>query len=188
MAPKPPRKAPRQIPVLPKGDPELDKMCENAMASRQSPAEMLRSLYGKVYAQTAYTHVYIHGSCKRTGTGEAQAVVGVFWGETSATNCVLTVPGPEPPTNNRAAIYAALTTVREADPHVSLMIFTNSEYTIRHACYWAGKNSQIGWSCPNGDLLKDLVFLLSERRAPTRFTRVERGSTNLRAQAARRLA
>ncbi|KAJ6535824.1 hypothetical protein DFH09DRAFT_1091599 [Mycena vulgaris] len=65
---------------------------------------------------------------------------------------------------------------------------TNSEYTIRHACYWAGKNSQIGWSCPNGDLFKDLIFLLSERRAPTQFTRVERGSTNLRAQAAQRLA
>ncbi|KAJ7922311.1 hypothetical protein B0H13DRAFT_1865888 [Mycena leptocephala] len=38
----------------------------------------------------------------------------------------------------------------EDGPDVSLMIFTNSKYIIRHACYWAGKNSQIGWSCPIG--------------------------------------
>ncbi|KAJ7135936.1 hypothetical protein C8R44DRAFT_609481, partial [Mycena epipterygia] len=134
---------------------------------------MLRSLYGKVYEETAYSHVYVQGSCKKSGTSGAQAVAAVFWGETAASNCAASVPDPEPPTNNRAALYAVLLAVQEANPHVSLMIFTNSEYTIRHACYWAGKNSQIGWSCPNGDLLKDLVFLLGQRLAPTRFTRVE---------------
>ncbi|KAJ7200944.1 hypothetical protein B0H12DRAFT_976512, partial [Mycena haematopus] len=94
----------------------------------------------------------------------------------------------EPPTNNRAAIFAALLAVKAADPNHSLMIFTKSEYVIRHSCYWAGKNSQIGWSCANGDLLKDLTFLLARRRAPTRFVRIEHGVKNPRAEAAMRLA
>ncbi|KAJ7431001.1 hypothetical protein FB451DRAFT_1067511, partial [Mycena latifolia] len=187
MAPSPPRRV-VQPPVLPHGDPELDQLCEEAMASRQSPTEMLRALYGDVYVETPYAHVYVQGSCKATGTSNAQAVAAVFWGETSGSNCVLAVPGPEPLTNNRAALYATLIAVQRADPQVSLMVFTNSEYTIRHACYWAGKNSQIGWSCPNGDLLKDLVFLLAKRLAPTRFIRVERGSKNQRADAVRKLA
>ncbi|KAJ7888992.1 hypothetical protein B0H13DRAFT_1555280, partial [Mycena leptocephala] len=74
--------------------------------------------------------------------------------------CTLAVPDPEAPTNNRAAVCAVLLAVKSADPNISLMIFTTSEYAIRHACYWAGKNSQIGWSGSNGDLLKDLAFLL----------------------------
>ncbi|KAJ7704916.1 hypothetical protein B0H17DRAFT_888698, partial [Mycena rosella] len=93
-------------------------------------------------------HVYVQGSCKGLGAG-AQAVAGVFWGETSAANCALTVPGPEPSTSNRAVLYAVLIAVREANPHFSLMVFTKSEYVIRHVCYWAGKNSQLGWSGPN---------------------------------------
>ncbi|KAJ7921773.1 hypothetical protein B0H13DRAFT_1604230, partial [Mycena leptocephala] len=149
---------------------------------------MLRNLYGKVYVQTPYTHVYVHGSCMESGTERAKAVGAVFWGETSNSNCAIAVPGPEPPTNNRASIYAALLAARSANPEVSLMIFTSSEHTIRHACYWAGKNSQIGWSCPNGDLLKDLVLLLGRRQAPTRFVRIERGVENRRADAARKLA
>ncbi|KAF8124870.1 hypothetical protein K438DRAFT_1649201, partial [Mycena galopus ATCC 62051] len=149
---------------------------------------MLQSLYGKVYIETPYTHVYVQGACKDTGTESARAIAAVFWGETSNANCTHVVPGPEPPTNNRAAIYAVLLAVKSSNPEASLMIFTNSEHTIRHACYWAGKNSQIGWSCPNGDLLKDLVLLLGWRRAPTRFIRTEHGVKNLRAEEARKLA
>ncbi|KAJ7153028.1 hypothetical protein C8R43DRAFT_885769, partial [Mycena crocata] len=158
------------------------------MASKQSPAEMLRSLYGHVYEDTAHSHVYVQGSCKAAGTPKACAVGAVFWGETSPANCAESVPGPEPPTNNRATIYSTLLAVRNADPNGSLIVFTSSEYVIRHACYWAGKNSQIGWSCANGDLLKDLVFLLARRRAPTRFVWVDRKSKNSRADAVRSMA
>ncbi|KAJ6566236.1 hypothetical protein B0H19DRAFT_1066561 [Mycena capillaripes] len=51
----------------------------------------------------------------------------VFLGKTSKTNCVLSVPGPEPSTSNRAVIYAVLLAVRATNPDVSWMIFTNSE-------------------------------------------------------------
>jgi hypothetical protein len=78
--------------------------------------------------------------------------------------------------------------VKSSNPDVSLMIFTNSEHTIRHVCYWAGKNSQIGWPCPNGDLLKDLVMLLGWRRASTRFVRIDRGVKNQRTREARKMA
>ncbi|KAJ6457442.1 hypothetical protein C8R47DRAFT_995709, partial [Mycena vitilis] len=178
----------RPPPVMPIGDPEMDRLCEAVMASRQNSAEMLRNLYGNVYVQTAYSQVYVHGCCKKTGTSGAAAVGSVFWGETSNLNCAHFVPGPEPPTSNRAAIYAVLLAVQEANPDASLMIFTSSEYTIRQLCYWAGKNSQIGWSCPNGDLLKDLTVMLRNRRAPTRFVRTERDVKNSRAEAAHKLA
>ncbi|KAJ6617754.1 hypothetical protein B0H10DRAFT_1796790, partial [Mycena sp. CBHHK59/15] len=108
-------------PVLPQGDPQMEKLCEDVMVSRQSPAEMLRTLYGNVYIQTTYSQAYVQGLCKASGTDVAKAVGAVFWGETSNANCVFTVPGPEPPTNNRAAIYAVLLAVRGADPDVSLM-------------------------------------------------------------------
>ncbi|KAJ7117262.1 hypothetical protein C8R43DRAFT_820326, partial [Mycena crocata] len=132
--------------------------------------------------------VYVQGSCKATGTEAARAISAVFWGETSTRNRALPVPGPEPPTSNRAAVYAVLLAVESADPEVSLMIFTASEYVIRHACYWAGKNSQLGWSCANGDLLRDLTTLLSKRAAPTRFTRLEHGADNARAKMTKALA
>ncbi|KAJ7263169.1 hypothetical protein B0H12DRAFT_987082, partial [Mycena haematopus] len=168
---------------------EMDKLCEEVMASKQSAAQMLQSLYGKVYIETPYAHVYMQGACKDSGTANAKAVGAVFWGETANTNCAHVVPGPHPLTNNRAAIYAALLAVKSSNPEISLMIFTNSDYVIRHACYWAGKNSQIGWSdIPNGDLLKDLVMLLAWRQAPTRFVRTEHGVKNLRAEEARKLA
>ncbi|KAJ7939354.1 hypothetical protein B0H13DRAFT_1578297, partial [Mycena leptocephala] len=156
-------------PILPEGDPQMDQLCEEVMASRQTAAEMLRSLYGNVCIQTAYSQAYVQSSCQALGTDAEKAVGCVFWGEPSSANPVLTVPGPVPITSNRAAIYAVLLAVRGANPETSLMIFTNSGYTIRHVCYWAGKNAQLGWSCPNGDLLRDLAFLLYKRRAPTRF-------------------
>ncbi|KAJ7352234.1 hypothetical protein DFH08DRAFT_693751 [Mycena albidolilacea] len=158
------------------------------MRSRQNPAEMLRRLYGQVFVQTNFVQVYIQGSSKGAGTKNPKGVGAVFWGETSTSNRVLSVPGPEPPSNNRAAIYVALLAVKTADPNQSLMIFTNSEYTIRHACYWAGKKSQIGWACSNGDLFKDLVYLLAKRRAPTRFVRIERSAKNARADTVWKLA
>ncbi|KAJ7820855.1 hypothetical protein B0H13DRAFT_1558498, partial [Mycena leptocephala] len=166
--PLPPKVA-RPPPAMPSGDPEMDRLCEEVMNSKQSAADMLRSLYGKVYIETPYAQVYVQGACKNSGTTGAKAVGAVLWGETSDANCALVVPGPEPPTSNWAAAYAVLLAVKSSNPDVSLMIFTNSEYIIRHACYWAGKNSQIGWSCPNRDLLRDLVMLLQWRRAATRF-------------------
>jgi ribonuclease HI len=187
-APQPTRRPVREPPVMPQGNPEMDKFCEEVMQSRQNPAEMLRHLYGQVFIQTNFVQVYVQGSSKGAGTENPKGVAAVFWGETSTSNRVLSIPGPEPPSNNRAAIYAALLAVKTADPNQSLMIFTNSEYTIRHACYWAGKNSQIGWACPNGDLLKDLVYLLAKRRAPTRFVRIERSAKNARADAVWKLA
>ncbi|KAJ6479108.1 hypothetical protein C8R45DRAFT_833131, partial [Mycena sanguinolenta] len=149
---------------------------------------MLQSLYGKVYVETPYAQVYVQGVCKDSGTQKAKGVGAVFWGETSNANCALMVPGPGQPTSNRAALYAVLLAVRHSNPDVSLMVFTNSEYVIRHMCYWAGKNAQIGWSCANGELLKDLAMLLAWRRAPTRFMRIERGAKNQRADHARKLA
>ncbi|KAK7054062.1 hypothetical protein R3P38DRAFT_2478736, partial [Favolaschia claudopus] len=187
VAPRLP-KVVRAPPKMPVGDAAMDDLCTQVMASKQDATEMLRTLYGEVYFDTPYAQVYVHGSCKDIGSHDAIGVGAIFWGEKSQLNRVDAVPGPDSPTSNRAALYAVTMALRMANPDISLMIFTNSEYCIRHLCYWAGKNSQIGWSCANGDLLKDLVLLLRYRRAPTRFVRVERDSKNERAAAAKRSA
>jgi hypothetical protein len=129
-APRPTRRPVREPPVMPQGNPEMDDFCEEVMRSRQNPAEMLRRLYGQVFVQTNFVQVYVQGSSKGAGTKNPKGVAAVFWGETSTSNRVLSVPGPEPPSNNRAAIYAALLAVKTADPNESLLIFTNSEYMV----------------------------------------------------------
>jgi hypothetical protein len=45
----------------------------------------------------------------------------------------------------------------------------SSEYVIRSFCYWAGDNETRGWSCANGDRLRDAVAWLAYRSAPTEF-------------------
>ncbi|KAJ7742674.1 hypothetical protein DFH07DRAFT_750211, partial [Mycena maculata] len=92
-APNPVPRAVHRVPVMPQGDREMDKFCEEVMASRQSPAEMLHQLYGQVFVETSFSQVYVQGSCKGLGTNGARGVGAVFWGETSNSNCVLAVPG-----------------------------------------------------------------------------------------------
>lgn len=138
--------------------------------------------------ETPYAHVYTDGSCSNNGKPNASAGAGVFWGENSASNGSWHVPGPHLQTNNRAEMYAVLMALTCADPCISLMVFTKSEYVIKHACYWAGKNSQLGWDCPNGDLLKDVIYLLGARLAPTRFIRIDVKAKNTRGEAAKKLA
>lgn len=65
-----------------------------------------------------------------------------------------------------------------ADPKVSLAVMTDSEHVIKHFCYWAAKNNELGWSCTNGDLLRDAVYLLQVRSAPVRFVWVEAHAGN----------
>jgi hypothetical protein len=141
--PRLPRTA-RPVPILPEGDPQMEKLWEEVMVNRQTAAEMLHSLYGNVCIQTAYSQAYVQSSCQPLGTDTEKAVGCVFWGEPSSVNRVLTVPGPAPISSSRTAIYAVLLAVRGASPETSLMIFTNPGYTICHVCYWAGKNTQLG--------------------------------------------
>jgi hypothetical protein len=97
----------------------MDKSREEAMQSQQNLAEMLHHLYGQVFVQTNFVQVYVQGSSKGAGTENPKGVAAVFWGETSTSNCVLSIPGPEPPSNNRAVIYAALLAVKKRQTQIS---------------------------------------------------------------------
>lgn len=75
-------------------------------------------------------------------------------------------------------IFAVLSALRLVHTQRRLLIFTDSEHVICHACYGAAKNQEEGWCCSNGDLLKDMVFLLRSRLAPTYFLWVKAHDTN----------
>ncbi|KAJ7137720.1 ribonuclease H-like domain-containing protein, partial [Mycena epipterygia] len=153
------------------------------MATKQTPQEKTAALYGGVYVNTASSTVYTDGSCFNNGKPNARAGAGIFWGENSPRNQALRVPGPEQ-SNNRGEIYAVLEAVLQADPRRTLDIYTDSEYVIRHVCYWAGTNADLGWTCINGDMLRDLVMLLRARHAPTRLIWIPAHTGNKRGDAA----
>ncbi|KAJ7699696.1 hypothetical protein B0H14DRAFT_2297662, partial [Mycena olivaceomarginata] len=60
----------------------------------------------------------------------------------------------------------------------SLIVYTSSQYAIRSFCFWAGDNETRGWSCANGDVLRDTVGWISRRRASVDFRWVAATSAN----------
>ncbi|KAJ7709560.1 ribonuclease H-like domain-containing protein, partial [Mycena rosella] len=153
------------------------------MASKQTSAEKIEALYGKVLINTPPIMVYTDGSCYNNGKPDARAGAGIIWGDNSPQNQALRVPSPGQ-SNNCGEIYAVLSAVLHANPSRTLHIYTDSEYVIRHACYWAGTNADLGWNCANGDILRDLILLLAERHAPTRFIWIPAHTGNVRGDAA----
>ncbi|KAJ7887772.1 hypothetical protein B0H13DRAFT_1627379, partial [Mycena leptocephala] len=85
----------------------------------------------------------------------------------------------ETPAEEGASILAVLCAARMCATNRSLAIYMSSEYVIRAFCYWAGDNETRGWTCANGDELRDAVSWLAHRRAPTEFRWVGSKSGNV---------
>ncbi|KAF8071545.1 ribonuclease H-like domain-containing protein, partial [Lyophyllum atratum] len=167
---------------------EIDVLWQETIDSAETPEQARSTLYGPVSFSTPELQVYTDGSCFNNGRADAVAGSGVYWGKGSGKNKSLRVPGPYRQTNNRGEIYAVIHALLDADPRRNLQIVTDSELVIREACYWAPQHAQLGWDCPNGDLLKDMVRLLAARMAPTRFVWVKGHSGNEWGDAADSLA
>ncbi|KAJ7021683.1 hypothetical protein C8F04DRAFT_927500, partial [Mycena alexandri] len=95
-------------------------------------------------------------------TRDGRAAFALWWGANSKRNCAYVVEGKA--TDGSAGALAVLCAARDAPLDTNLLIYMSSQYTIRSFCYWAGDNETRGWSCANGDELRDAVEWLAARR------------------------
>ncbi|KAJ7833878.1 hypothetical protein B0H14DRAFT_2227303, partial [Mycena olivaceomarginata] len=85
-------------------------------------------------------------------------------------------------------IMAVLCAARDFPPNRSLTIYMSSQYAIRAFCYWAGDNETRGWSCANGNQLRDTTEWISRRRAPIEFRWLSAKEPNASMSAAKKAA
>ncbi|KAF6759183.1 ribonuclease H-like domain-containing protein, partial [Ephemerocybe angulata] len=78
-----------------------------------------------------------------------------------------------PVSNNRAEVFAVLRALQTTDAHRTLVINSDSEYTINMLTTWAAKFTAMGWRVTNGDVLSDAAFLLKQRPAATTLRKVK---------------
>jgi ribonuclease HI len=99
------------------------------------------------------------------------AAFGVYWGDNSAHNRGLGIPGRQ--LDSRALLHAILFALTVANPSRVVEVTTTSKYAVRSICYLAGANHTRGWSCANGDLLEFIARAIQARRAQTVFTLID---------------
>ncbi|KAF6761138.1 ribonuclease H-like domain-containing protein, partial [Ephemerocybe angulata] len=172
-------------PTLPE-DTELDRLVIEAMATRLDPARRLRRVYGSAHCASNPVQVYVDGSALRNGTDTARAGSGVYYGRGSRKNEAVRVPDNQ--SNNRAEVFAVLRTLQTIDAHRTLVINSDSEYTINMLTTWAAKYTALGWRVTNGDVLSDAAFLLKQRPAATTLRKVKAHSGHEQNDAADALA
>ncbi|KAF7357586.1 Reverse transcriptase domain-containing protein [Mycena sanguinolenta] len=125
------------------------------------PTALDRLLDATLAAASHPTAVYI-----ATSSRKKSAAFAVWWGEGSKANKSFRIEGEA--SDGLACILAILCAVRDCSSDKSLVIYTSSQYAIRSFCYWAGDNETRGWTCANGDALRDSVAWIAQRHAPGR--------------------
>ncbi|KAF7363667.1 RNA-directed DNA polymerase from mobile element jockey [Mycena sanguinolenta] len=163
---------PARVPIV-FGEPTaLDRLLDATLAAAVRPEEATARLYGPVYGQSHPTAVYI-----ATSSRKKSAAFAVWWGEGSKANKSFRIEGEA--SDGLACILAILCAVRDCSSDKSLVIYTSSQYAIRSFCYWAGDNETRGWTCANGDALRDSVAWIAQRRAPLEFRWVKTAEDNM---------
>ncbi|KAJ6456012.1 hypothetical protein C8R47DRAFT_920404, partial [Mycena vitilis] len=142
--------------------------------------EATARLYGPVVKISEPIPVYIGTSCRK-----GKGAFALWRGTDSKWNKTFTL---ESGTEARAAILAVLCAARDYLPERSLVVYMGSEYVIRSFCYWAGDNETRGWSCANGDELRDAVAWIARRSAPMEFRFVSSKTANTSLRAAKEAA
>jgi len=165
-----------------------DIMLLNTMEESTSWSDAMLRLYGAQRLHDPHPiHAYTDGSCLKAGTDSARAGLGVYFGPHNLRNISERVPGKQQ-TNNRAELFAILRCLESVDSTRGLEIFTDSEYSIRSIGEWAASRAELGWNCPNGDVLHDIHLLIRQRHAHLRLVWVKAHSTNQHNEEADRLA
>ncbi|KAJ7017090.1 hypothetical protein C8F04DRAFT_886534, partial [Mycena alexandri] len=105
-----------------------------------------------------------------------RAAFALWWGIDCKKNCAYMLEGDS--TEANASILAVLCAVRDSPVNASLAIYMSSQYVIRSFCYWAGDNETRGWSCANGDSMRETVEWMSCREARVNFRWVSSKEAN----------
>lgn len=166
---------------------ELDRMLVRTLQSTVSDENALRLAYGLALVDGDMLRAWTDGSCLHNGTAYAAAGAGVFFGVGNGRNCSVRVCGSVQ-TNNRGELLALLKCLALASPRRTLQVFTDSEYVIKSVCVWGPKHAICGWTCKNGDILRDIALWLKWRVAPVCFVHIPAHSGNIYGDAADGLA
>lgn len=108
-------------------------------------------------------YVYTDGACSRNGRSNAEAGIGIYFGENDARNVSRRVVGKQ--SNNTAELTAIRDTypILEADIRAgsTICIVSDSIYAIRCATSYGEKCAKEGWKkeIPNKELVKELYEL-----------------------------
>ncbi|KAJ7918047.1 hypothetical protein B0H13DRAFT_1607948, partial [Mycena leptocephala] len=155
-------RVPRPSPIV-FGEPTpLDLLLEATLAAAVSSKEATAQLYGPVYEESAAFTAYI-GTSAQNG----RAAFAVWRGIDNKKNRSYVIEGGA--SEGKASILAILCAARNCPTNKSLIVHTSSQYAIRSLCFWVGDNETRGWTCANGDTLRDTVEWIASRQAPINF-------------------
>ncbi|KAJ6481962.1 hypothetical protein C8R45DRAFT_1151220 [Mycena sanguinolenta] len=162
---------PKTVPIVFEEPTALDILLEATIAAAVGLEEATARLYGPVYERSSLLATYI-----ATSSRQKRAAFAVWRGVGAKANKAFLVHGEA--SDGMAAILAVLCAVCECPTGRSLVIYTSSQYVIRSFCYWAGENETRGWSCANGDALRDTVEWIAHRRVLIEFRWVKSTDDN----------
>lgn len=103
-----------------------------------------------------FVQVYTDGSCSNNGYHNAQAGIGIYFGDQHPLNVTARLDG-HPQTNNRAEIQAATKAIQIAITNgiKKLTVNTDSHYLIKAMNQWIQTWEQNGWRDYNGQCVKN---------------------------------
>lgn len=182
---QPSRKRKREEITLP-DETELDKLLIQTLAAGKDEKRKLLRLYGPLHVDTPPLKIVVHGACQRAGKHTATAGSGIYFGINSPKNYSLRVWANQ--TNVHADLAALLWAIKSSPLRMTLEISTRSEYAIRSVVYYAAKNENCGWKCPNGDIPKLIFQWIKVRVAPIHFIHIKKLSNNGHLKKAQTLA
>jgi ribonuclease HI len=172
---------PRPSPVLFGDATPLDLLLKATLEAAVSSKEATAQLYGPVFEQSNPLPIYIG-----TSSSKGRSSFALWRGVDCKWNSAYAVENKA--NDGRAAILAVLCAARDCPLNRSLTIFMSSQYVIRAFCYWAGDNETRGWSCANGEELRDATEWISRRRAAIEFRWLSSKEQNTSMAAAKKAA
>ncbi|KAF8179041.1 hypothetical protein K438DRAFT_1502888, partial [Mycena galopus ATCC 62051] len=137
----------------------LDLLFEATLEAAITSTEATARLHGPVYEESPPVTVYI-GTSSQKGC----AAFAVWRDIDNQNNHAYVIEGDA--SEGKASILAVLCAVRDLPTNKTLSVYTSLQYAMRSLCFWAGDNETRGWSCANGDALRNTVEWITHRRTP----------------------
>jgi hypothetical protein len=123
----------------------IDHLYQETMDAKETKDEALESLWGQVLCNSPPAYIYVEGVAAKGNNKTGSSGAGIFFGLGSPSNRALRVPGPGRLSADRARLFAIHEALRLSHSDKSLVIFCTSKMIIRQLCYYAAKNTALGW-------------------------------------------